>query len=178
MSRTIIRTALAGLALAACGLAYVSAHPLRRTAASLPAPAAQALLAGLVTGAQGTAQAGGPQRTPREVFADTDNVLGLRLRVLELDDRFVAVLTPFSPDPQHAGHMTAPCLPARALVRLESALVVTDYPMTQVGSSWVAAVPKPGLSLLPGDRIWAGAWTEGAGYPDPLQAAYWHWWGL
>ena len=178
MEKTIVRAALAALALTAGGLAYVHANPLHRTAAPLPEPQARALLAAMVSGPQGPALAGGIQRTPRTVVTDVDNVHGLRLEVKERFDAYVVILTPFSPDPQHAGHMSAPTLPAHALVRHDSALTVTDYPMTRVGSSWIVAVPKGGLTLFPGDRIFAGVWAPGASYPDPDEADYWQWWKL
>lgn len=178
VNKTIIRTALASLALAAAGLAYVSMHPVQRTSLPLTAAQAHALLASIGAGTQGPAAAGSIQRMPRTVVTDVDNVRGLRFEVKETADRYVAILTPFSPDPQHAAHMNAPTLPAHALVRHDSALVVTDYPMTQVGSSWIVAVPKGGLTLLPGDRIYAGVWGPGASYPEPDEADYWQWWSL
>jgi len=178
VKKTFVRAALAALALAAGGLAYVHANPLHHTAAPLSEPQARALLATMVSGPQGPTLAGSRRITPRTVVTDVDNVRGLRFEVKERADAYVAILTPFSPDPQHAGHMMAPTVPAHALVRHESALTVTDYPMTRVGSSWIVAVPKGGLTLFPGDRILAGVWAPGAGYPDPEEADYWQWWRL
>lgn len=178
MRKTIVRTALASVALAAGALAYVHTHPLRRSVEPLAAVQAHALLAAVTGTSQGPAAAGGLQRAPRTVVTDVDNVRGLRFTVSELDDRFVAVLTPFAPDPQHSGHMTQPCLPAHALVRHDGSFVQTDYPMAPVGSSWVTAVPKLGLALLPGDRIAVGAWSAGTAYPDPDAADLWQWWEL
>jgi len=178
MKKMLWTSALATLGLAAAGLAYVSAFPVRRTVPALAPQAAQALLASVVSPAQGALSAGAHQRAPRTALMDVDNVHGLRFRIQETADLYVAVVTPFAPDPAHAGHMSAPTVPAYALVRHEGLGTVTDYPMTQVGSSWVAAVPKKALSLLPGDRIWAGVWGPGTNTSNPDEADSWQWWQL
>lgn len=178
MNQRFIRVTLATLGLTAAGLAYASMHPLRRTVEPLAAGDAHALLTAALSAPQGPTAASRPQAVPRTVVMDTDNVQGLRFQIRELPDRYVAILTPFSPDPQHAAHMTAPVLPAQAMVRLDGTITQTDYPMVQVGSTWVASIPKSGLSLIPGVYVYAGVWEAGAAYPDPNAAAYWHFWRL
>jgi hypothetical protein len=178
MKKTFIRIVGATVGLAAAGLAYAAICPLRCTVEPLEPQQAQLLLAAALSAPQGPAAAHGAQLLPRTVVVDVDNVQGLRFQIRELSDRYVAILTPFSPDPQYASHMTAPVLPAHALLRHDSSLQITDYPMTQVGSSWIASIAKSGLSLFPTDFIYAGVWTSGANYPDPQAAAYWHFWRL
>jgi hypothetical protein len=178
MKQNIIRITLATLGLTAAGLAYATIHPMRATVEPLSADQAHLLLTAALAAPQGPTSAGNPQLLPRTVVVDVDNIQGLRFQIRELTDRYVAILTPFSPDPQYAAHMTAPVVPAHALVRLDSALKVTDYPMTQVGTSWLAAIPKNGLSFFPNDYLFAGVWSPGSAYPDPDAAAYWHFWRL
>jgi hypothetical protein len=178
MKNTLIRITLATAGLATAGLAYATMHPLRLTVEPLALEQAQLLLAAAISAPQDPTAASGAQLPPRTVIEDVDNVHGLRFHIRELADRYVAILTPFSPDPQYASHMTAPVLPAHALVRHESGIYVTDYLMTQVGSSWVASIAKSSLSLFPTDFIYAGVWAPGASYPDPTAAAYWHFWRM
>ena len=178
MKKTLIRITLATVGLATAGLAYAAMHPLRSTVEPLALEQAQLLLAAAISAPQDPTAASGAQLPPRTVIEDVDNVQGLRLQIRELADRYVAILTPFAPDPQYASHMTAPVLPAQAMIRHESGPYVTDYVMTRVGSSWVTSVAKSGLSLFPTDFIFAGVWAPGAAYPDPNAAAYWHFWRL
>jgi hypothetical protein len=178
MNRSFIRFALATLGLTAAGLAYASINPLRVTVEPLSTADAHAVLAAALTAPQGPTAASRTQLVPRTIVMDTDNIQGLRLQIRELPDRYVAILTPFAPDPQYAAHMTAPVLPAHAMVRLDGTIAQTDYPMVQVGSTWVASIPKAGLTLIPGVYICAGAWESGAAYPDPKAASYWHFWRL
>jgi len=178
MKKTLIRITCATVGLAAAGLAYATVRPLRSTIEPLALEQAQLLLSAALAAPQDPTAASGAQLPPRTVIEDVDNVQGLRFEIRELSDRYVAILTPFSPDPQYASHMTAPVLPAHALVRHEFGIYATDYVMTQVGSSWVASVAKSSFTLFPSDFVFAGVWGPGAAYPDPNAAAYWHFWRL
>ncbi len=178
MKQWLGRSALLALGLAAAGLSYVRAHPFRRTAPRLDAGEARALLAAALEPLQQPSALRGKASRPVLLISDPDRVQGLRFELREVLGLLVAIFTPLASDWRNDSPASAPVVPVHALLRHERFGKTTDYPMTQVGPQWVAALPRNQLSILPGDGIYAGAWMPGADISDPTEAAYWTRWNL